>query len=332
MVSTASLCNSASHLEKADVGALKDNRLTPSRSTVQRLIKFFHKLFLEAGFHLPGQDANDGLVSQVLLSSRAIFILPFRVVVRLLLRTVQVILALIVLILHPQIKLLRNAILRSSVFIKYITPIIQKRVAPIYEPYFSYLKTLSPYWATLSIAVPLAILEPAKLFATIMIAERPKIGILLWLLLQGLSFVLIDKTWSAVRPQSRKIWIVSRLHAWGSLTVAYGKYWIRSSMVYLTATRWAAEARAAIQAFISGRDASGRGDIIGRLFYRQFRAPRRSASISQGRSSANRRSSPYGSRSDSGDGGRHRIIRRSRAIIFSAGCRLKRESSRVFRG
>ena len=49
-------------------------------------------------------------------------------------------------------------------------------------------------------------------------------GILLWLFLQAISFVLIDKTWVAVRPQSRKIWLVSRLHAFVWLNVAYGKH------------------------------------------------------------------------------------------------------------
>ena len=315
------------------MGAPKDNRLTPPGSTgAQRLRNFLRNLASHEGRYFPRRGANHGPIAQAYFVSRTLLILPFRVVARLLLRTVQVILALVVLILHPQIKLLRNAILRSSVFIKYVTPIIQKRVAPIYEPYFSYLKTLSPYWATLSIAVPLAILEPAKLFATIMIAERPKIGILLWLLLQGVGFVLIDKTWSAVRPQSRKIGIVSRLHAWGSLTVAYGKYWIRSSMVYRTATRWAAEARAAIQAFISRQDASGGGNIIGRLFYRQFRGATRSVGGGSGSSAASRRPSPYCSRSDPRESRRHRIIRQSRAIVSSAGCRLKRGRFRSFRG
>jgi len=102
-----------------------------------------------------------------------------------------------------------------------------------------------------SIAVPLAILEPGKLYATILIAERPKVGILFWLLLQGLSVFLIDKTWTVVRPQSRKIWLVSRLHAWGWLNVSYGKFWITSSIFYRTIMRWQERIRLAALAFWS---------------------------------------------------------------------------------
>jgi hypothetical protein len=60
----------------------------------------------------------------------------------------------------------------------------------------------------------------------------------LWLALQVIGFVLIDRTWAAVRPQSRKIRLVARVHAWGWLNVAYGKYWLRNSAIYRAAMFW----------------------------------------------------------------------------------------------
>ena len=131
----------------------------------------------------------------------------------------------------------------SSLVRNYIKPSLQTLAAAVYDPYFAYLRELPPYWATVSIALPLAVLEPAKFGATILIATRPRMGILIWLALQGVSFVLIDKTWAAVRPQSRKVWLVSRLHAWAWLNVAYGKHWIRTSSIYRTLLRWKERAR-----------------------------------------------------------------------------------------
>ena len=105
--------------------------------------------------------------------------------------------------------------------------------------------------------MPLAVLEPAKFAATVMIAAHPKIGALLWLLLQGVGFILIDKTWAAVRPQARKIRLVARIHAWIWLTVEHGKYWIKTSSLYKTLLRWKETARRRLFVFF-GQFAPGR--------------------------------------------------------------------------
>ncbi len=192
---------------------------------------------------LPKARAHEGPFASASAVVRRVVSFPFKISLRIALRTVQVLLALFVVVLHPQAKWLWKLIVESSLVQRHIRPVVQTLYLNYYEPYFAYLKQLSPYWATFSIALPLAILEPAKLYATILIAERPKIGIFLWLLLQGLSFVLIDKTWSAVRPQSRKIWLVSRLHGWVWLNVSYGKHWIKSSRFYEVAARWKEQTR-----------------------------------------------------------------------------------------
>ncbi len=158
--------------------------------------------------------------------------LPFRIVGGAFRATGQVMFTLVVLILHPQIRWLRRRISQSRLVQKYVSPALAAIFRRFYDPYFAFLRGLSPFWATVGIAVPLAILEPAKLVATIMIAERPRIGIVLWFGLQGLSIILIERTWTAVRPQSRKIWLVSRLHAWGWLMISHGKRWIRASSFY----------------------------------------------------------------------------------------------------
>lgn len=176
---------------------------------------------------------------------------PFRLVATVTKRTIQILFSIFVLILHPGFKWILALLTRSRIVRDYLRPALHKFATHYYEPYFAFLRGLPPYWATFSIAVPLAALEPAKLYATILIAERPKAGVLLWLLLQGLSLVLIDKTWTAVRPQSRKIWLVSRLHAWGWLTVSYGKHWVTSSIFYRTLMRWQTRVRIAAQAFWS---------------------------------------------------------------------------------
>jgi hypothetical protein len=186
----------------------------------------------------PKPQGEPSLDSRAAAGLRFILGLPFRLVWTVIARAVQVLLALFIVVLHPHAKWLLNLIVESSFVQKYIRPSLQSFLTTFYEPYFAYLRGLPPYWATFSIALPLAILEPAKLYATILIAERPKMGILLWLFFQALSFVLIDKTWSAVRFQSRKVWLVSRLHAWGRLNVSYGKYWIENSSLYRAAMRW----------------------------------------------------------------------------------------------
>ena len=111
----------------------------------------------------------------------------------------------------------------------YIAPSLRIFAVYIYKPYFAFLSRLPPYWATFSVALPLAVLEPAKLAATVLIVERPKSGIAIWLALQVVSLLLIDRTWVAVRPQSRKIRPVARAHAWLWLNAEHGKYWIKNS-------------------------------------------------------------------------------------------------------
>jgi hypothetical protein len=187
---------------------------------------------------LQEETRDGGTLSWVLAASGKVLGFPFKLALGVAARVLQVIFAIFFVVLHPQVKWLVRSAVRSPFVQNYVKPVFQRFAVGVYEPYFAFLGRLSPYWATFSIALPLAILEPAKLYATILIAEHPKAGITLWLLFQGLSFVLIDRTWTAVRPQSRKIWAVARLHAWGWLMVAHGKYWIRSSSVYQSAVEW----------------------------------------------------------------------------------------------
>lgn len=178
-----------------------------------------------------------------------IVLFPFKVAGNVLKHIAQVLLTIFVVVLHPSFKWLVHLLFRSSFVRGYIRPALEVLIVRFYEPYFTFLRSLPPYWATFSIGLPLAVLEPAKVVATVLIAERPRIGILLWLFLQGLSYILIDKTWTAVRPQSRKIWIVSRLHAWGWLNIAYGKYWVMNSAFYKTVIRWQEQIWASVQAY-----------------------------------------------------------------------------------
>jgi hypothetical protein len=181
---------------------------------------------------------------------------PVRLAGSILRRVAQAVLSILVLVLHPQLRWLIRAIVRSALVRNYLRPAIGAIGVYLYEPYFDVLRRLPPFWATVSIAVPLAVLEPAKLFATILIASKPGLGLLLWLSLHGLSFVLIDRTWTAVRPQSRKIRLVSRLHAWIWLNVAYGKFWITSSPAYRTLLLWLRRGEArlrALRAFLLGK-------------------------------------------------------------------------------
>lgn len=206
----------------------------------------------------PERERPPSFSARVISGVGAALKFPFKLTATLIARTAQVLLAIFILILHPQLKWLLKLVrwllrlIARSPFVRhYITPVIQRISTALYDPYFAFLLTLPPFWATLSIALPLAILEPAKLYATILIAEHPKTGILFWLFMHGLSFVLIDTTWTAVRPQSRKIWLVSRLHAWGWLNFAYGKYWITQSRSYRTVRRWIEELRAAARALLA---------------------------------------------------------------------------------
>jgi hypothetical protein len=193
------------------------------------------------------EGADQGMLAAA--GSAAAF--PFKLIGRTIARALQVVFALFVVVLHPQIKWLIETLARSSLVQNVVKPALRGVIENVYEPYFAALKALPPIWATFSIALPLAVLEPAKFVATVMIATRPKMGVLLWLFLQGVSFVLIDRTWVAVRPQARKIWLVSRLHAYAWLNVAYGKHWIKTSAFYQTLVRWKEEARGVMHAFFA---------------------------------------------------------------------------------
>jgi hypothetical protein len=170
---------------------------------------------------------------------------PFRLAVAVIKHIAQVLFSIVFLILHPQFKWFVRLLLRSPLVRNYIRPALREIADRLYRPYFAFLRSLPPLRATLSIALPLAVLEPAKLYATILTVKHPKPGVALLLFLHALSFVLIDKTWTAVRPQSRKIWLVSRVHAWIWLNVSYGKYWVTSSPAYRAMKRWLQEARSA---------------------------------------------------------------------------------------
>ena len=198
---------------------------------------------------LPNANSNASLFARVLENSSYVARLPFKLIGRVIVRTIQVLFALFVVILHPQIKWLARVIAQSGLVQNYIKPSLQTLITNVYDPYFAHLRELPPYWATFSIALPLAVLEPAKFVATIMIAQHPRTGALLWLFLQGVSFILIDKTWIAVRPQSRKVRLVARIHAWLWLNVEYGKHWIRTSSIYKMALRWKETARRQVRVF-----------------------------------------------------------------------------------
>jgi hypothetical protein len=195
---------------------------------------------------------------------------PVRLIASILKRIVQVIFSIFFLVLHPQLKWLIRLLLRSRLVRNYILPALHGVVRRIYRPYVTFLRALPPVLATLSIAIPLAVLEPAKLYATLLIVEHPKTGLGLLLFLHGLSFVLIDTTWTAVRPQSRKIWLVARIHALVWLNLAYGRYWVKNSAAYRAMSRWVAEARRALRNLLirlrgrwkANRPSSGKGDFF----------------------------------------------------------------------
>ena len=189
------------------------------------------------------EKGGNSLPKQATAALRFTLTLPFKIVARLVQHTIQILFALFVLFLHPQLKWFFRLIADSALVRVYAKPALRIIAVYIYDPYFALLSRLPPYWATFSVALPLAVLEPAKLAAMILLAERPRSGIALWLALQGLSLLLIDRTWVAVRPQSRKIWLVARAHAWLWLNAEHGKYWIRKSRIYRMAAIWTANAR-----------------------------------------------------------------------------------------
>jgi hypothetical protein len=189
------------------------------------------------------RQSGNSLPGRASAALRFTLALPFKIAARLLRHTVQAVFAIYVVFFHPQLKWLLRLIVQSTVFKDYLKPSLRLFIVYAFDPYLAFLGRLPPYWATFSIALPLAVLEPAKLAATVLVAQRPKAGIVIWLALQGVSLLLIDRTWTAVRPQSRKIWSVAYLHAWLWLNAEYGKYWIRNSRIYRMAAIWAKNAR-----------------------------------------------------------------------------------------
>jgi hypothetical protein len=177
--------------------------------------------------------------------------LPFRLIGAVLKRFAQVVFSIVFLFLHPQLKWLLLRLWHSPPMRDYVRPALQEAVLRISRPYLAFLRGLPPVLATLSIAVPLAVLEPAKLYATVLIVSHPGAGAALLLFLHALSFVLIDATWTAVRPQSRKLRLVARLHALIWLNVAYGKYWLTSSSAYRAMRQWMARTRRAMWAMLA---------------------------------------------------------------------------------
>lgn len=159
--------------------------------------------------------------------------------------------SIVFLILHPQLKWLLLRLWHSPPMRDYIRPALQGAVLRVSRPYLAFLRGLPPFLATLSIAVPLAVLEPAKLYATVLLVTHPEAGAALLLFLHGLSFVLIDATWTAVRPQSRQIRLVARLHALIWLNVAYGRYWVTTSSAYRAMKQWMTQARRTVRALLA---------------------------------------------------------------------------------
>jgi hypothetical protein len=188
-------------------------------------------------------ERPNGLPQQATAALRFTITLPFKIAGRLIQHTAQILFALFVLFLHPQLKWLLRVIAQSALVQVYLRPAWRVLAIYLYEPYFDFLGRLPPYWATFSIALPLAILEPAKIASTVMVVTRPRIGIAFWLLLQVIGLVLIDRTWTAVRPQARRLRPVARAHAWLWLNAEYGKHWIANSRLYRTAAVWVRNTR-----------------------------------------------------------------------------------------
>jgi SAM-dependent methyltransferase len=161
-----------------------------------------------------------------------LLLLPVTAVKLVLLRIAQVLLALFLLFLHPLIGWAKDVV-QNSVFIqRYIAPFLSRHVGRYYHLYFLSLERLPPFWATLSIAVPLAVLEPAKMWATLLVAIKPAVGVPMWLGLQAVSFVLIEKTWEHVRGQARKIGAVRMVHNFLVLNLETVKRLIKASAFY----------------------------------------------------------------------------------------------------
>ncbi|MGA7324725.1 MAG: hypothetical protein WBX25_09640 [Rhodomicrobium sp.] len=201
----------------------------------------------------PEQVPSEERISPIRVAKTAgrfAFGIPLRLLCRGLVHLIQILFALFFLVLHPQLKWLARSIAESTLVQRYLKPSLQGFIDHVYEPYFEFLRRLPPYWAAFSIGLPLTVLEPAKFVATILIAERPKLGIMLWLAFQGLSFILIDRTWKAVRSQARKVWLVARIHAWIWLNVSYGKYWMKTSAPYRAVQRLRKQARRMVKAWL----------------------------------------------------------------------------------
>ncbi len=93
---------------------------------------------------LPTVTANTSLSARVLERSSYVARLPFKLIGRAIVRTIQVLFALFVVVLHPQIKWLAGVIAQSSLVQNTIKPSLHSFTVNVYEPYFARLKELPP--------------------------------------------------------------------------------------------------------------------------------------------------------------------------------------------
>ena len=189
------------------------------------------------------RQVRNGLPQQAKAAVRFTVTLPFKVAGKLIQHTAQIVFAVYVLFFHPQLLWAYRVIADSALVRNYVRPSLRVFGIYLFDPYFALLGRLPPYWAAFSVGLPLALLEPAKIAATIEAVKRPKAGIAMWLVLQAVGLLLIDRTWTAVRPQARKLWLVSRAHAWMWLNAEYGKHRIRNSAIYRNAVLWGLKVR-----------------------------------------------------------------------------------------
>jgi hypothetical protein len=117
-------------------------------------------------------------------------------------------------------------LLAEALIIVYLA--LDALVAPFFRPlirWFSKLRFvirlqdviagLSPYAVLVLLAVPFAIAEPAKLLAVILFATGHEIvGIVLFVLAYFISFVVVERIYSAGRDKLRTIGWFARLMDW----------------------------------------------------------------------------------------------------------------------
>ena len=85
---------------------------------------------------IPNRNSGTNLFGTLLAASGRAVRLPFELIGR----TIQVLFALFVLILHPQFKWLAGIVAQSPFVQNAIRPVFQTVITRVYEPYFAYLK------------------------------------------------------------------------------------------------------------------------------------------------------------------------------------------------